>query len=120
MPYLLRYKVRPSSGWIHSEPLAEQIDAMEKANKLVVAEECCKVEVYQLIATGTPVAPQVKIEWTKNENGERISQGTGRLPFHDGTRNGNGETSVVGYGDGESHRRDAIRVDDRGSHVTTN
>lgn len=76
MSYLLRYKVRPASGWIHDNPIEHYDAVMERANKLVVGGECCKVEVYQHILTGTPVEPQIKIEWIKDENREGISNRT--------------------------------------------
>lgn len=63
MKYLLRYKVKPSSGWVHMDPHPDKTSALEMANKLVTAGDCSKVEVYQHVMTGSPMEPQVKIEW---------------------------------------------------------
>lgn len=67
MKYLLRYKVKPVSGWIHVDPISDKEIALAEANKLVTNGDCCKVEVYQHIMTGTPLEPQIKIEWHTSE-----------------------------------------------------
>lgn len=80
MSFILKYKVRPNSGWIHSDPFESREDAVAAANKLITVNECCKVEIYEHIATGRPIAPAVQIDWTvreKNyENGEGIPSRT--------------------------------------------
>lgn len=68
MKYLLRYKVKPSSGWVHGDPLPNEDAALTMANKLVTSGDCCRVEVYQHVMTGTPLEPQIKIEWHTSED----------------------------------------------------
>lgn len=67
MPHILRYKVRPSSGWIYTDPFPHEEAAVNEANKLVTKGECCKVEVYALLLTGVPVPPTIQIKWAKED-----------------------------------------------------
>lgn len=65
--YLIRYKTKPVTSWIHLEAYEDAESASLYAEKLLSSGRACKVEVYKLIQTGKPVVDNIQVNWENHD-----------------------------------------------------